>query len=144
MTARQVFQWIIDHWPQISATIGAILYFIMNMVVGQKECPLPGEGRLSFWWRVAGRAACATFKNIYGTWKYPTAKQPREFVVATFTPDPVEPVKSIHEEVTDKNWPAPSKGPPGASTSVDDKKDVSQQGGLTENLAGGPPGFISG
>ena len=122
MTTQQILQWVTDHWPQISATVGAILYLITTVAVGLKEQPLPGEGKLNFWWRVAGRVAFATFKNIYGTWKVPGAKQPGEFVLAT-TPEAPTP-KLISDEVTDRHWPTPPKKPLDGATDNDKAGEV--------------------
>lgn len=142
MTAQQILQWIIDHWPQISATAGILMYFAMNLAVGFKEKPLPGEARLSFWWRVAGRASIATFKNIYGTWKTPGAKQPREFVLATGIP-----VKPILDEVTDKlpvAIPVDPEKAPEAPGSAPTSGVVPVPPATPEDALQGKPGPVSG
>lgn len=138
MTAQLVLQWVLTHWHQIGATLSALAYLAMTIAVGLKEHPLPGEGRLSFWWRIAGRAAFSTFKNIYGTWKVPGFKPRLEYIVLDSVP------RELPGVPTDKNWPAPAGSGPGTPVAGDGGEGEGEAVGKAERGPEGPPGPVLG
>ena len=115
------------------------MYLVMTVAVGLKEHPLPDEGKMSFWWRVAGRAAFATFKNIYGTWKLPGTKQPQEYVVATTLPEVPKPMS---EQPTDKQLPA-SENVTGSPAAAPGAAPMPQVQPAVERPTEGQPGPVS-
>lgn len=98
MTASDSAQWVYDHWAQISTSATLLVYLISTITVGLKDHPREGEGRLSFFWRIAGQVAFVTFKNLYGTWKLPLAAQPAISVWPG-----IEPVASPVPTIQDRN-----------------------------------------
>lgn len=83
MTALGI--WLAAHAVELLGTLAVTCAVtIPSILVAGKEKPLSDEGRLPFWWRVWGRVAFTTFKNVGTVWgfelKLPGAAQPEERV----------------------------------------------------------------